>query len=81
MNSMSDVPAAASAARTPHHQYRSVKMQLFPEIMARAHMQDRLYEAESQRRALRLLRAKRLQRKAERASLRARKALAIALMQ
>jgi hypothetical protein len=44
-------------------------------------MQQRLYEAEHERRYVRLLAARRLQRRAERASLRARRALAMAVMQ
>ncbi len=56
-------------------------MQLMPESLARAHMDDRLHEAESQRRALRVTSARRLQRRAERASLRARRAIAMAVMQ
>lgn len=79
MNPTPRIPAAR-AARTPH-QNRSFHMQLIPEAMARAHMQERLYEAESERRALRLIHARKMQRRAERASLRARRALAVALMQ
>lgn len=56
-------------------------MQLMPESLARAHMYDRLQEAEAERRALRVTSARRLQRRAERASLRARRALAMAVMQ
>ncbi|WP_327288866.1 hypothetical protein [Streptomyces sp. NBC_01198] len=63
------------------HQNRTHAMQLMPEALARAHMQQRLYEAEHERRASRLLAARRLQRRAERASLRARRALALAVMQ
>ncbi len=55
-------------------------MQLIPEALARAHMHDRLYEAESERMALRVARARRLQRRAERATLRARRALAHVVM-
>ena len=72
------VPASdANAAR----QNRNLEMQLMPEALARAHMHQRLYEAEHEQRALRLLSARRLQRRAERASLRARRALAMAVMQ
>jgi hypothetical protein len=60
---------------------RTRQMQLMPESLARAHMHDRLQEAESERRALRITSARRLQRRAERASLRARRALAMAVMQ
>ncbi|CAG6398724.1 hypothetical protein NMG29_23815 [Streptomyces cocklensis] len=63
------------------HQNRNHEMQLMPEALARAHMQQRLYEAEHERRASRLIAARRLQRRAERASLRARRALALAVMQ
>lgn len=62
-------------------QNRNHSMQLMPEALARAHMEQRLAEAEHQRRAARLRTARRLQRKAERASLRARRALALAVMQ
>ena len=56
-------------------------MQLIPEALARAHMHERLREAEAERRAVRLVAARRMQRRAERASLRARRALAMAVMQ
>jgi hypothetical protein len=49
--------------------------------MARAHMQERIDEADSQRRAMAVIVARRMQRRAERASIRARRALAIAVMQ
>ncbi|RAJ71471.1 hypothetical protein K378_00291 [Streptomyces sp. Amel2xB2] len=62
-------------------QNRNRQMQLMPESLARAHMNDRLHEAETERRALRVSSARRLQRRAERASLRARRALAMAVMQ
>ncbi|MFI1679625.1 hypothetical protein [Streptomyces sp. NPDC020607] len=62
-------------------QNRIRKMQLSPEAMARAHMHERLREAEAQRPVERLMAARRMQRRAERASLRARRALAIAVMQ
>jgi len=61
-------------------QNRTLEMNLLQESLARAHMQQRLHEAEEQRLGLRVMRAARLRRKAERASLRARKALAVALM-
>ncbi|MEU3354083.1 hypothetical protein [Streptomyces sp. NPDC037389] len=66
---------------TASRQNRNHAMQLIPEALARAHMHDRLREAESQRRAVRLAAARRMQRRAERASLRARRALAMAVMQ
>jgi hypothetical protein len=72
-------------ARTPDayvaRQKRNLQMQLMPEALARAHMQQRLAEAEHERRSQRLLAARRLQRRAERASMRARRALAMAVMQ
>jgi hypothetical protein len=62
-------------------QNRTREMQLIPEALARAHLHERLREAEGQRRASRLAAARRLHRRAERASLRARRALAMAVMQ
>ncbi|GGQ51370.1 MULTISPECIES: hypothetical protein [Streptomyces] len=62
-------------------QNRTREMQLIPEALARAHMHERLHEAERERRAMRLVTARRMQRRAERASLRARRALAMAVMQ
>ncbi|MFF9057785.1 hypothetical protein ACIRPQ_11500 [Streptomyces sp. NPDC101213] len=62
-------------------QNRTREMQLIPEALARAHMHDRLRAAEQERRAVRLVTARRMQRRAERASLRARRALAMAVMQ
>ncbi|MFE2355086.1 hypothetical protein [Streptomyces parvulus] len=62
-------------------QNRTREMQLIPEALARAHMHDRLVEAEQERRAMRLATARRMQRRAERASMRARRALAMAVMQ
>ncbi|MER5934332.1 hypothetical protein [Streptomyces sp. NPDC002054] len=61
-------------------QNRTREMQLIPEALARAHMADRLREADADRRAMRLVNARRMQRRAERASLRARRALAMAVM-
>jgi len=63
------------------HQNRTHQMQLMPESLARAQMQERLQDAESGRRARRLVSARRLHRRAERATLRARRALAMAVMQ
>jgi hypothetical protein len=74
-----ELPARSDALA--YHQNRNLEMQLMPEALARAHMQQRLREAEHERRSLRLLSARRLQRRAERASLRARRALAMAVMQ
>ncbi|MFI9205143.1 hypothetical protein [Streptomyces sp. NPDC053048] len=70
-----------TAGTTASRQNRNLEMQLIPEALARAHMEDRLREAESQRTAVRLAAARRMQRRAERASLRARRALAMAVMQ
>ena len=78
--SVTELPAPSSGADASR-QNRNLEMQLMPEALARAHMQQSLYEAEHERRAVRLLSARRLQRSAESASLRARRALAIALMQ
>lgn len=61
-------------------QNRTREMQLIPEALARAHMHERLREAEQERQAMRLVAARRMQRRAERASLRARRALAMAVM-
>ncbi|MFD3535566.1 hypothetical protein [Streptomyces sp. NPDC058664] len=69
-------PAAAPTAR----QNRTREMQLIPEALARAHMHERRREADAERQALRLVAARRMQRHAERASLRARRALAMAVM-
>lgn len=69
---------AAGALRTMKKRNR--QMQLMPESMARAHMETRLYEAESEQWALRVRNARRLQRRAERASLRARRAVARLVM-
>ncbi len=76
-------PRAAAhdiSGATESRQNRNHAMQLIPEALARAHMHDRLREAESQRRAVRLAAARRMQRRAERASRRARRALAMAVM-
>jgi hypothetical protein len=62
-------------------QNRTRLMQLQPEALARAHMEQRLREADQQRRAVSLAVARRMQRRAERASMRARRALAMAVMQ
>ena len=73
-------PPTAEAGRTALHdssKTRTLHMQLMPEALARVHMQERLQEAEHER----LLRAFRLKRRAERASLKARRALACVVMQ
>ncbi|MER8231577.1 hypothetical protein ACIRQY_29550 [Streptomyces sp. NPDC101490] len=69
-------PSAAPVAR----QNRTREMQLIPEALARAHMHERQREADAQRQAVRLIAARRMQRRAERVSLRARRALAMAVM-
>lgn len=78
--SLSELPTRASDA-IASNQNRTLEMQLMPEALARAQMQQRLQEAERERQSRRLLAAIRLQRRAERASLRARRALAMAVMQ
>jgi hypothetical protein len=80
---------AEPATATPRRkQNRNRTLHLIQEALARSHMDDRLREAESQRRAYRLAladrlqrRSLRLQRRAERASQRARRALAQTLIQ
>lgn len=71
----------ATTGANDSRQNRTREMQLIPEAMARAHMHERMHDADRERRAASLVSARRLQRKAERASLRARRALAIAVMQ
>ncbi len=77
----SATPDTRTTGATDSRQNRTREMQLIPEALARAHMRDQLREAEGQRQALRLTAARRMQRRAERASLRARRALAMAVMQ
>ncbi|MER6016051.1 hypothetical protein [Streptomyces bluensis] len=77
----SAIPDFTTAGATESRQNRTREMQLIPEALARAHMHDRLREAEQERRAMRLAMARRMQRRAERASMRARRALAMAVMQ
>ncbi|WP_030264190.1 hypothetical protein [Streptomyces violens] len=79
--SLTDTPAPANSGANERRQNRTREMQLIPEALARAHIHQRLSEAESERRALRLAAARRMQRRAERVSLRARRALAMAVMQ
>ncbi|MYZ39856.1 MULTISPECIES: hypothetical protein, partial [unclassified Streptomyces] len=67
----SATPAVTTMGANDSRQNRTREMQLIPEAMARAHMSDRLREADAERRAARLVAARRLQRRAERASLRA----------
>ncbi|MER6422219.1 hypothetical protein [Streptomyces sp. NPDC001137] len=66
---------------TGSRQNRTREMQLLQEALARAHMRDRLHEVEQERQAVRLVSARRMQRRAERASRLARRALAMAVMQ
>lgn len=73
----SDRPAAGTPRSVKK---RNRQMQLMPESMARAQMESRLYEAESEQWALRVQNARRLQRRAERASLRAKRAMARLVM-
>ena len=73
--------ARSRPAANGSRQNRNREMQLMPETMARAHMRQRLRDAEQENRALRVASARRLQRRAERATLRARRALAMAVMQ
>ncbi|PGH52364.1 hypothetical protein [Streptomyces sp. Ru87] len=87
MKPPADEPSAQrTAARTTSgaidtRENRNREMQLIPEAMARAHMHERMQEAEYERRAAHVAAARRMQRRAERASLRARRALAMAVMQ
>jgi len=60
---------------------RSRELHLIHEALARAQMDQQLREAELQRRAHHFRMARRLRRRAEVASMRARRALAIAVMQ
>ncbi|RLV81831.1 hypothetical protein [Streptomyces rapamycinicus] len=78
---VSETPAPDTSRAPEARQNRNREMQLMQEALARAHMHDRLQEAESERQAVRLAAARRMQRRAERASLRARRALAMAVMQ
>ena len=77
----SATPDFTTTGANDSRQNRTREMQLIPEALARAHMHDRLHEAERERRALSLATARRMQARAERASLRARRALAMAVMQ
>ena len=58
---------------------RSTKMNLMYEDLARAQMSERLGEAQSLRRGRRVVMARRMQRRAERAALQARLTLARSL--
>ncbi|TGB00604.1 hypothetical protein [Streptomyces sp. MZ04] len=76
----SATPDFTTTGANDSRQNRTREMQLIPEAMARAHMHERMREADAQRPAARLVAARRMQRRAERASLRARRALAMAVM-
>ncbi|MFD9727480.1 hypothetical protein [Streptomyces sp. NPDC059072] len=69
-----------TAGEITSRQNRTREMQLIPEALARAHMDDRMREVDAERHARRLVAARRMQRRAERVSLRARRALAMAVM-
>lgn len=60
---------------------RNRDMHLLHEAMARAQMEDRLREAALHRKAAHVRAAHKMKRRAEMASLRARRALALAVMQ
>ncbi|MFF2850799.1 hypothetical protein ACFVT5_31385 [Streptomyces sp. NPDC058001] len=76
----SAIPDFTTTGAIDSRQNRTREMQLIPEALARAHMHERLREAEAERPAARLAAARRARRRAERASMRARRALAIAVM-
>ncbi|GAA3391193.1 hypothetical protein [Streptomyces roseoviridis] len=76
----SATPDVSISGANRSRQNRTREMQLIPEALARAHMRDRLREAEAERQAVRLVAARRMQRRAERVSMRARRALAMAVM-
>ncbi|MFE9117378.1 hypothetical protein [Streptomyces sp. NPDC007172] len=76
----SATPDFTTTGANESRQNRTLEMQLMPEALARAHMHQRLREAEVERQALRMVTARRMQRRAERASMRARRALAMAVM-
>ncbi|AYN39539.1 hypothetical protein D9753_12115 [Streptomyces dangxiongensis] len=77
----SATPDFTTTGATEARQNRNREMQLMQEALARAHMHERLHDAAQERRAIRLATARRMQRRAERASMRARRALAMAVMQ
>ncbi|MET9802359.1 hypothetical protein [Streptomyces sp. NPDC006368] len=76
----SATPAVTTIGANDSRQNRNREMQLIQEALARAHMHERMREADAERQALRLVAARRMQRRAERVSLRARRALAMAVM-
>ncbi|MEW5630858.1 hypothetical protein AB1388_30550, partial [Streptomyces hydrogenans] len=75
----SATPDFSLAGAPAPRQNRTRDMQLIPEALARAHMHERRREADAERQAVRLIAARRMQRRAERVSLRARRALAMAV--
>jgi hypothetical protein len=77
----SAIPDFTTTGANDSRQNRTREMQLIQEALARAHMHERQRAAEAERQAIRLVTARRMQRRAERASLRARRALAMAVMQ
>ncbi|MEU1278438.1 hypothetical protein [Streptomyces sp. NPDC005805] len=77
-SAISDVTTTRDANTS--RQNRTREMQLIPEALARAHMHERRREADAERQAQRLVAARRMQRRAERVSMRARRALAMAVM-
>ncbi|MEU8587751.1 hypothetical protein AB0C59_12240 [Streptomyces sp. NPDC048664] len=77
----SAIPDFTTTGATASRQNRTREMQLMQEALARAHMHECLQQAERERPAVRLAKARRMQRRAERASMRARRALAMAVMQ
>ncbi|MEU6217144.1 hypothetical protein ABZ845_06405 [Streptomyces sp. NPDC047022] len=77
----SAIPDFTTTGATASRQNRTREMQLMQEALARAHMHEYLHQAEQQRQAVRVAKARRMQRRAERASMRARRALAMAVMQ
>ncbi|MEU6240020.1 hypothetical protein [Streptomyces sp. NPDC047024] len=85
--STSELTRSATSDLTTHgvtgsrQKNRNREMQLMQEALARAHMHERMHDAERERQAVRLAAARRMQRRAERASLLARRALAMAVMQ
>ncbi|MEV6107685.1 hypothetical protein AB0M28_23735 [Streptomyces sp. NPDC051940] len=81
MTPFTDSPhARTETGAIDERQNRKLEMQLMPEALARAQYHERVREADAERRAVALAAARRLQRRAERAQLRARRALAMAVM-
>ncbi|MFI6104370.1 hypothetical protein [Streptomyces sp. NPDC051310] len=76
----SATPAFTTIGANASRQNRTREMQLIQEALARAHMHERMREVDAERQAVRLVAARRMQRRAERVSMRARRALAMAVM-